>query len=389
MNILKIFGKLIAAFLVLLFIVTALTSIFLLTIERQLLSPDFYLDVLEEQNFYDSLPAIAAEQIRYAMGFNPCLENPDNCEGDAPDPGATSGGPPGYFQALSQNDWELLLTGLLPPDWLEEQVQSITGDLFDYLDKGEGELSISISMVEMKEHLGGEEGVRALAGVLSAQPECSNDDILAMARVLEGGDVPGDDFLTCHPPDDFIETYTPHIEVIFRRSLEEVPDEIDLAQNLFADDGSGDEGVSTISLLGTQFTPFMLIKWVRWGIRMSPWFSWAMLLVIAFLAAYSFKALRGWWGFPLLITGLIGFAIALVATPIANWAIDRFLTGRTAMGISPVLMETGIDIAVQMIRTLFARARNLALITAALGLGFVIVQTIAGAIGSGDDTLVD
>lgn len=387
MNIFKLLGKLIAALFALLFIIMALTSIFLMTVERQLLSSDFYLDALEEQNIYDRLPAIAAEQIRYAMGYNPCLENPDLCEGDEPTTTPTEGGPPGYFQALSQNDWELLITNLLPSGWLEEQVQNVTTELFDYVDTGEGDLAIYISMVELKEHLSGEEGVRALVGILDAQPECSNDDILAMASVLEGAQDPGDDFLTCQPPDDFIEKYTPHIEVIFRRSLEDVPDKINVTEDMFADVGGAGEP-STLSIFGAQVTPFTLIRWIRWAIRMSPLFAWGTLLVIAIFGVHSFKGLGGWWGVPLIISGLIAFGIAFLATPVANWVIDRFIGDQSAMGISPVLMETGIDLVMQMIRSLFASARNLALITAGLGIIFLVVAVVLGNLWKKDDTLV-
>ncbi len=39
---------------------------------------------------------------------------------------SSQGGPPSYFQALSDEDWELLLEGLLPPEWLEDQVLAVT-----------------------------------------------------------------------------------------------------------------------------------------------------------------------------------------------------------------------------------------------------------------------
>jgi hypothetical protein len=243
-------------------------------------------------------------------------------------------------------------------------------------------------MAELKEHLSGEDGVRALAGVLEAQPECTNEDILAMAGVLEGGETPGDDFLTCHPPDDFIEKYTPHIEVIFRRSLEDVPDKINVTEDVFGDIGGAGEP-STLSLFGTQVSPFTLIRWVRWVIRMSPLFAWATLLVIAFFGASSFKGLGGWWGVPLFVSGLIAFGIAFLATPVANWVVNRFISDQTVMGISPVLMETGTDLVIQMIRSLFTQARNLALITAGLGIVFFVIATVLGNLGKQDDTLVD
>ncbi len=72
----RFFGKLIASILVLVFIISALTSIFLLALNSQLFSPDFYLDVFDEVDFFDQLPEIAATQIKYAMGYNPAWKIP-------------------------------------------------------------------------------------------------------------------------------------------------------------------------------------------------------------------------------------------------------------------------------------------------------------------------
>ena len=94
-KLIKIIGKLIASIIVLLFIIFTLVSIFLLSFENQLLSPDFYLQVLEDEDFFDQLPEIAAVQIKYSMGSITS---------------SSEGGPPSYFQALSEKDWELLLT---------------------------------------------------------------------------------------------------------------------------------------------------------------------------------------------------------------------------------------------------------------------------------------
>ena len=99
----RFFGKLIAGILVLVFIISALTSILLLALNSQLFSPDFYLDVFKEVELFDDLPEIAANQIKYVMGYNPCLEDPTKCEGDGSEEevnqesDSNQGGPPSYF----------------------------------------------------------------------------------------------------------------------------------------------------------------------------------------------------------------------------------------------------------------------------------------------------
>ncbi len=374
-KIFRFFGKLVASILVLLFLVCALISILLLSFESQLLNPDFYLEVFEEVDFFDRLPEIAAVQIRYAMGDNPCLEDPANCENDELDFSSSQGGPPSYFQALSEKDWELLLTGLLPQEWLEDQIQEITGNLFNALESGEGDLTIKISMVELKNNLSGEAGIEAIAQLLEAQPECSKDDLLEMTRILEGREAVGKDFLTCQPPAKFIENYTPQLEVIVRRSLRDVPDEIDLGKGLFDAGGSGNQA-ALINMFGYDLPQYMLFKWIQWSIRMSPLFCVTLLLIIALLAVHSYKALGVWWGYPLAISGLIGIVLAMLVGPLSNFLTNIFLGNRTLAGISPVMIETGSSLAVQLIKSLFTQVRIYSIIAAGLGLGIIIISAV-------------
>jgi len=383
-KLLKFSGKLAAGIIVLLFIFTAFTSILLISIESQLLSSDFYLGVLEKEDFFDRLPEIIALQIRYSMGYSPCLDDPENCEDDEPRSVSGQDGPPSYFQALSQKDWELLLTGLLPTDWLKDQVQIITGDLFTTIDSGDGDIKFSIPLLDFKDRLSGGVGVEAITHLLNGYPECSKDDLLGMTRILEGREDPGKDFLTCQPPEDFIKDYTPHLEVLLRRSLRDIPDEIDIGEGLFST--GKDTG---LKVFGYQLPTYLFIKWIRWSIRMSPLFCVAMLMVIAILAVYSFKSLNVWWGYPVAISGLMGIAISLLAGPLANWLTTTFISGRTMAGMSPLIIETGSSLAVQVIRSLFKPVLYYSLAVAGLGLGIIIISAVIKTPGKKDPDQID
>jgi hypothetical protein len=374
-ELLKGIGKLIAVLFAGLFVIVTGLGLLLLSIEGQLFNPDFYLGVLEDQGIYDRLPGITAEQLTYSMGFDPCLENPESCEGGQVQ-AEPSGSAPGYFQVLTKNDWELLITRLLPLDWLKGQVQSVIEQVFDYIETGVGEFSITLSMGELKESLSGEAGINAIARLLEAQPDCSSDDLIEMIRILQGAGEPGKDFLRCNPPANFIEERTPQLEVMLRRSLREMPDEIDLASGLFGGNREVGSQLSTVTVFDYPLTGFMLLNWIRWAIRMIPLLSLLLLLVIAFFAAGSFRNLRGWWGIPLTITGIIGLAFALAATPLSNWVIDTFIAGQRVAGISPSLFDAGADLLGQLIQSLFVRLRNLALILTILGLGIALLPRL-------------
>lgn len=353
----------------LVFIFSTFSSIFLLAFTTQLFNPDFYLEVFEEVDFFDQLPEIAATQIRHSMTFNPCLEDPDMCENGEPPEEGGGGGPPSYFQALSEEDWETLLTELLPADWLENQLHDMVHNLIESIRSGSGDMAVGISLLELKEHLTGESGVEALTQLLKNQPECTQDDLLEMTRILEGSDDSGKDFLSCNPGNDFLDDYSPQIESLLRRSLKDIPEEIDLAKGL-------DGKEVKIKPLGVELPITTMINFIRWTILISPLLNLLLLLIIAFLAVHSFKGLRGWWGYPAAIAGLLATGLASLAGPAADFLLSRFLGDSMMTGLHEELVDTASGLALQIIHTLFTQARNFALIVTGIGLTIIIIATV-------------
>ena len=369
MKILRFLGKLIGAGLVLVFIISMFTSIFLLAFTTQLFNPDFYLEVFEEEDFFDRLPEIAAAQIRYSMTYNPCLEDPEMCE-NGESPGEESeGGPPSYFQALSEDDWENLLAELLPEDWLENQVQELVTNTIDSIRSGSEDLPLGISLMELKDHLTGQGGVDAIRGVMGSQPECSKDDLLEMARVLDGSDDSEMDLLTCYPGDEFLDDYAPQIEVFLSKSLKDIPDEIDLAGDL-----TGKE--ITIKPLKLDLPLPALINFLRWIILISPLLNLLLLLVIATLAVHSFKALRVWWGYPIAITGLMATALSSLASPAADFLSSKFLQDPPMAGLHEGLVDAASGLALEILRLLVTQSRNYALIVTGVGVTIIIAASV-------------
>ena len=368
-KILRFLGKLIGAVLVLVFIFSMFSSIFLVAFTTQLFNPDFYLEVFEEQEFFDRLPEIAATQIRYSMTYNPCLEDPEMCENGGSLEENGEGGPPSYFQALSEDDWETLLAELLPEDWLENQVQELVHNTIESIRSGGEDLPLGISLLELKDHLTGQAGVEAIRGVMSVQPECSKDDLLEMASVLDGSDDSGMDLLTCYPGDEFLDNYAPQIEVFLNKSLQDIPDEISFAKGLTGKQIS-------IEPLGLDLPLPVLINFLRWVILISPLLNLLLLLVIASLAVYSFKALRAWWGYPIAIAGLLATALSSLASPVADFLASKFLLDPPMAGLHDVLVDAASGLALEILRVLVTQARNYALIVTGVGVTIIVVASI-------------
>ena len=361
----KLIGKILAGILLIPFIVITVASMVFLTVERQTFNPDFYKRALEREEIYDQLPRIFASQINHSMQRDPCIVDPGSCEEG--EQSTTGIGGPSYFQALTEEDWTLLVSGLLPPDWLADQVETSIDDLLDVQATGTGELSMTISLLELKDRLSGEAGVRAILELLQNKPTCTNEDILAMTRVLEGRESPGENFLSCQPSEAFIEGHTAQMEVILRRSLSDVPDEIDLSEGMFTDGESSAGELESLSVFGHQLPPYLSLMWARWAMRMSPLAAFSVLLVIALLAVHSFKGLGSWWGIPLALSGLIALLPTLLVGRFVAILKDFALTDLGTTAISPLVTETATGLVLELIRLLLSQLRSMALIVTSLG----------------------
>lgn len=368
----KLVGKVLAGILLIPFIILALASMVLLTVERSALNPDFYQQAFQKEGVYDALPTIIASQISHTMSRDPCIIDPESCEGG--ERAEASQGPPSYFQALTEEDWELLVSGLLPPDWLKGQVERITEDLLALQQPGTGQPSLSISLLELKERLSGEAGVKAIVDLLEDKPACTNDDILAMTRVLEGRQNPGEEFLSCRPSDEFIEVHTPQIEVILRRSLSDVPDEIDLTQGMFKKDRFGEPEAGGWKVFGHPLPPYLALMWTRWAIWMTPLAAVFLLLLVALVGVYSFKGLGKWWGVPLVLSGGIALLPTLLMGPFVTLVKNATLTGLNVSGISPLVVDTAKGLAVQFFRLFLSRLRLISLMVSGVGVGLIFVS---------------
>lgn len=81
------------------------------------------------------------------------------------------------------------------------------------------------------------------------------------------------------------------------------------------------------------------------------------------------------------ISGLMGIAVSLLAGPLANWLTTTFISGRTMAGMSPLIIETGSSLAVQVIRSLFKPVLYYSLAATGVGLGIIIISAVIKAPG--------
>ena len=199
MRILNTCSKTIAAGLGLLFVISAISSMLLVNAQNELLVSETYKQALVRQDIYQQLPDLIARQIARSVEYNPCLENPEECEREVqdhnPEENATSDPPP-YLKNLEEEDWERILSQILTPEWTKSQIELALDQFFNFLDSGEDDLRITISLVELKANIKGEKGMDIIRILVDAQPPCT-ESLLGIFVGMLANDFSPDQLLQC------------------------------------------------------------------------------------------------------------------------------------------------------------------------------------------------
>jgi hypothetical protein len=366
-------SKAIAAILAILFVITALVALILFNVERELFNPELYKDAMAELEFYDELPGLLAEQLQFGMTYNPCEEDPSQCEGEGPpDDGDGEGGPPEFFQNLTTEDWERLLTGLVPGAWLRTQAEGIIDQLFAMLESGEVGTEIMVSMVGLKAHMLGDDGMDAILGLIRAQPPCTSEQMMQLGQ-LEIDMSTVSMLLMCSPPPEFIDELLPQMRPILEEVVGGINDEVNLMDSLGGMGGGEGEPQPTPADGDGDFS-FETFRWVRLANRLSPLLPLVLLLLVTLFGVRSLKGFFLWWGIPLLIVGVIAFTSSSAVPLLMNWAISRYGSSLLPEAISTGLLDLAIDLVHYVLGSITSAINTQGAILGGVGLVFIIVS---------------
>jgi hypothetical protein len=272
-----------------LFVIAVGSALLLFNAERRLFNPSLYLRALENQNFYERLPALAAETIASA----PISDTPNS-------PSAT-------LNLLPAENWEPLFSALLPADISQPVTEQAVRSVFDYLnDRSE---TAALSLVEFKAHLTGPAGTEAIIQVLRAQPNCTLEQIAQLTLENLFGQNSG--FILCNPSDELLALFEPLVQAQLRTIAATVPDNVDLTPNA-----------------ASAENPLQGLRTIRAILRFSPLLPLGLLFLITIFAVRDLKSWLRWWGVPLLLGGLFGLIIAAAISPLSQWAFSAYAAPR-------------------------------------------------------------
>lgn len=371
---LRVIAKSIAVVLIIFFVITALLALPLSTAGWRLFGPNLYKRALAKNDIYARAPALAGEQIIYSLNYNPCAEDPDCLEGERGDQDGGEVGEvmdpdvtPFFLANLTQEDFESIITDLAPPQWLQEQAESVIDQIFVYLNLGD-EPEVTVSLVAFKERLAGEEGIRAFMRMSMAQPLCTPEQV----EIIESDeDIAPEDMPICRPPEPLKGRYADKAQKTLQAVAAGLLDEVSVITLA--------EGEGVDVSLAEESGPFgndprVAFQIAKWGMRLSPLLPITMLLLATLVIVRSWQGWARWWSIPLLIVGITGLVLALVALP-ANWAFGIYVAEQVPPEFTQNLVNAGLGLEKFVARALVTSITVQSSILALLGLVLIGVSS--------------
>lgn len=246
----------------------------------------------------------------------------------------------GALEHLKSADIEAIVNILIPSSWAETQITLLVSDLYLWLDSDQiyPKLSLNIQPVKDRLRSGGSREIAEI--VLDSWPSCSMEQInRARTQIERTGELP---IVACEPPEPMRGELLMMADQVLMDRINELPG----SMRLF--DPSND------NFQESEVREFKEnIRFIRaWSNS-----SWLLILsilgLILALIVRSFQDLAKWWGYPLLVSGLILFLLVLLVSDPFTRRIERILRSsdlpavfqESIQGIAQYLQEEFVGLA--------------------------------------------
>ena len=334
-------ARFLAAVCAIVFVPVTVLVIFLDAAGTRLIHAPIYRDALVSEKFYARYPALTGEVVR-TVG-----SNTDDTKLAK------------LLHALTPDDCATLLGAVIPPTYLQQQVEGSLDQCFAYLHSDTAASAGRISLAELKRRLRSPDVVAAYAKVLAAKPPGTD------AQVAEADGLPFD----CQPPKDKLPQVLEHFGQTMRSLADQMPDDFEIYHDA-GQGGSTGATATTIAQARHRVRQFETI--VSWSTAV----PLVLLVLIALLAVRSLRGGLFWWGVPCLLAGAIAAGFAGLTVPTVQWISTNLVAPALPPGTSPAILQALLDFMTAVVQQVMTAAWHNGGVLALVGLGAVILGFI-------------
>ena len=302
----------------------------------------------------DERPPTDAETREMAL----CSEQPSG-DSSASESGGDS---MAFMNNLTPEDWQRLISALLPPADLQEMTEEALDQVFAFLN---GDVdSAKISLVGLRDRLSGQAGQEVIEILLAAQPPCTEEQLAQLAADVSGGE---GNLVLCQPQAEDTDALMIHMLERFDALVAEMPDEAELIKPPSPSAPSNGGGP-----LGDD--PLAVLRYLHRGVWFGLLIPLGLLLLVTIFGVRSRKGWLRWWGIPMFLAGLIALSLGIAAAPALDWAWVSYIADKIPPLFSASISGVAHELANSMVRELAQWIM--------LGGGAVVLLGLAAIIGS-------
>lgn len=330
----KTLTRVLAITFAVLFVVSTALAFMLYNMESSMFDAALYIQAFEDEGVYQRLPGLMSQALVSAA---------QEAEVD---------NPLVMLNALSQEEWDFYIAQLLPPAELKILADDLINAMMSYV-TGESD-TVVLSLGNLKTHLSSQQGIDALYEILQAQPDCTAEQLTAMVMGQQNVSL-------CNPPDTFLFIdLTPLIKAQIKGVVVLMPEQVTL-----------------IAPGGEQVKRVRDLERVRLAMRLSPVLPVLFLLLVTAVAVRSFVDSLNWWGYSLLLAGLVSMAFTLLSRPLTALAVQLFITPALPDILPAGVIEIFRDLAATIAYNAVLPTMKTAGMIALIGLGMVAGTLVA------------
>lgn len=216
---------------------------------------------------------------------------------------------------------------VVPPGWAQEQLQALVAGFYTWLSSDAAAPDLVVDFAPVRAHLLNSGAADLVDLIWSTWPNCTSAQASQIEAAINAGESP--QLITCRPPEPTAGLFKATMVLGLESEVQTMPDKIPVA------DLAGAGSNADLQQIRRTLNGIHLLATWLWLVPAS------LLGLIVALVVRSWTGLFRWWGIPLLVGGLLGIVLSVLAGSVGSGWLDAQLA--TAATDAPIALRQALS----------------------------------------------